>query len=138
MAKQNLTCYYVYIILVGLYLSYGLINGRKTLSFFFVQNPLGCNSYIDVGNVKFFLWQNIDYRILYTTTFYYRLDAQEQVLLIISKFKRPGIYNIKHKPSCFFFQMHLDVQQWPLKFEVTFQLVKCFIIANLISLQTLV
>ena len=49
--------------------------GEKHYRFFFVQNPLGCNLYIDVGNVKFFLWQNIDYRILYTTTFYYRLDA---------------------------------------------------------------
>ena len=56
--------------------------------------------FIDVGNVKFFLWQNIDYRILYTTAFYYRLDAQEQVLLIISKFKRPGIY-LQYKAQAF-------------------------------------
>ena len=132
MAKQNLTCYY-YLYNIGRFVFILWFNKwEKNIIVFFCAKPSRVQ-FIDVGNVKFFLWQNIDYRILYTTAFYYRLDAQEQVLLIISKFKRPGIYNIKHKPSCFF-QMHLDVQQWPLKFEVTFQLVKCFIIANLISL----
>ena len=55
----------------------------KKLSIFSVQNPLGCNSYIDVGNVKN-LWQYIDYRIL-QPFLYYRLDAhtQEDLLIIL-------------------------------------------------------